>query len=42
LRGTPEFAQLVEQTWDVLRDEVMTELEPGSPRDADSNPTVEK
>ena len=46
LRGTPEFAQLVERTWDVLRDEVMTELDPGSGHDADheeyTNPTVEK
>ena len=46
LRGTPEFAQLVERTWDVLRDEVMTELDPGSGHDADHaadiNPTVEK
>ena len=28
LRGTPEFAQLVERTWDVLRDEVMAEIDP--------------
>jgi NitT/TauT family transport system ATP-binding protein len=28
LRGTPEFAELVERTWGVLRDEVMTELDP--------------
>ena len=35
LRGTPEFAQLVERTWDVLRDEVMTELDPGSARHGD-------
>jgi NitT/TauT family transport system ATP-binding protein len=27
LRGSPEFAELVQRTWDVLRDEVMTELE---------------
>jgi NitT/TauT family transport system ATP-binding protein len=46
LRGTPEFAQLVERTWDVLRDEVMTELDSGSGHDtgheADTNSTVEK
>ncbi|MCW2546584.1 MAG: mannosyltransferase [Mycobacterium sp.] len=40
LRGTPEFAQLVERTWDVLRDEVMNELEPTAAASAD-RPTPE-
>jgi NitT/TauT family transport system ATP-binding protein len=29
LRGTPEFAALVQETWDILRDEVMAELASG-------------
>jgi NitT/TauT family transport system ATP-binding protein len=46
LRGTPEFAQLVERTWDVLRDEVMNELDPnashGSMRGSDPGLSTEK
>jgi len=36
LRGTPEFAELMQRTWDVLRDEVMAELA----RSRDGQPAV--
>ncbi len=31
IRGTPEFAALVDETWAILRDEVMAELYPTTP-----------
>lgn len=36
LRGTPEFAELVEETWEILRTEVMAELELASAAQMDT------